>query len=50
MARHLATGVLKDDPDDVKKLKHYFATVVKRRAESQGGVWDEFAQAGRQWS
>lgn len=48
VGRHLATGILKDDPDDLKKLKHYFDRVVKKRAESKGGAWKAFAQA-KKW-
>ncbi|MEM7386771.1 MAG: AAA family ATPase, partial [Verrucomicrobiota bacterium] len=48
VARHLATGVLKDDPEDVKKLKHYVDGVVRKRAESKGGEWSTFLKA-KKW-
>lgn len=41
IARHLAGAVLKDSPDDAKKLKHYFDVVVARRGKERGGVWKE---------
>lgn len=47
LARHLAGAVLKDNPDDLKKLKHYFDVVVKRRSEKEGGLWTELLEARR---
>ena len=41
IARHLASAALKDDPEDAKKLRHYFETVVRERA-AKGGAWAEF--------
>ncbi len=46
IARHLAGTVMKDNPDDLKKLRHYFDTVVRKRAES-GGVWNQYFKAKR---
>jgi MoxR-like ATPase len=48
VARHIAGAVLKDNPDDLKKLKHYFDVVVQQRAERTGGPWSEFL-AARKW-
>jgi hypothetical protein len=48
VARHLSGGVLKDDPEDLKKLKHYFKVVVSKRSKKKGGVWTEFEKA-RKW-
>lgn len=48
IGRHLAGAVLKDNPDDVKKLQHYFDTVVKQRSKDHGGPWKEFLEA-RKW-
>ena len=44
VARHLASAALKDDPEDAKKLRHYFETVVRERAAKggAGGAWAEF--------
>ncbi len=45
IARHLATAALKDNADDVKKLKHYFDTVVQKRSKDKGGPWEELYKA-----
>jgi hypothetical protein len=37
--------VLKDNPDDLKKLKHYFDVVVKLRSQKEGGLWTELLEA-----
>lgn len=47
LGRHLSTAVLKDNPDDLKKLKQYFDVVVRDRAKKEGGLWDEFSKAKR---
>ena len=39
VARHLAAAVLKDQADDLAKLRHYFDVVVKERSEKKGGAW-----------
>jgi hypothetical protein len=46
VARHLVGAVIKDNPDDIKKLRHYFDTVVRKRAEKDAG-WDEYFKARR---
>jgi MoxR-like ATPase len=48
IGRHLVGAVIKDNPDDLKKLKHYFDVVVKQRAKDKGGAWAELAKA-RKW-
>ncbi|WP_165224167.1 ATP-binding protein [Aquisphaera insulae] len=45
VVRHLAGAVLKDNPDDLKKLKHYFDVVVKPRSQKEGGPWTEMLEA-----
>ena len=45
IVRHLAGAVLKDNPDDLKKLKHYFDVVVKQRSQKEGGLWAEMLEA-----
>ena len=45
LGRHLATAVLKDNPDDLKKLKQYFDVVVRDRSKKQGGLWEDFYKA-----
>lgn len=45
IVRHLGGAVLKDSPDDVKKLRHYFDVVVKQRSQKEGGLWTELLEA-----
>ncbi len=45
VARHLSGAVLKDDPEDLKKLKHYFDVVVRQRSSSRGGAWKDLLKA-----
>lgn len=48
IGRHVAGAVLKDNPDDLQKLKHYFDVVVQRRAKDRKGLWEEYWKA-RKW-
>ena len=48
IARHLAGAVLKDNPDDLSKLKHYFDVVVRQRGKQKGGPWSDLLNA-RKW-
>jgi MoxR-like ATPase len=48
IARHLAGAVLKDNPDDLAKLKHYFDVVVRQRGKQKGGQWSDLLNA-RKW-
>ncbi|MFI5458280.1 MAG: AAA family ATPase [Isosphaerales bacterium] len=48
VARHLAGAVLKDNPDDLAKLKQYFDVVVRQRSKQQGGPWTDLLNA-RKW-
>jgi MoxR-like ATPase len=48
VARHLAGAVLKDNPDDLSKLKQYFDVVVRQRSKQQGGTWTDLLNA-RKW-
>jgi MoxR-like ATPase len=48
IARHLPGAVLKDNPDDLKKLKQYVDTVVRQRSKSVGGPWTDLLNA-RKW-
>jgi MoxR-like ATPase len=48
LARHLAGAVLKDNPDDLAKLKHYFDVVVRQRSKAHGGAWKDLLNA-RKW-
>lgn len=38
-------AVLKENKDDLAKLKNYFNTVVKRRAEKEGKLWKDYYEA-----
>jgi MoxR-like ATPase len=42
LVHHLVGSALKDTPDDLKKLRHYFNHVVKARA---GAAWKAFYEA-----
>ena len=42
LVQNLVGSALKDTPEDLKKLRHYFDHVVKRR---KGGAWKEYYQA-----
>jgi MoxR-like ATPase len=44
LVHHLVGTALKDVPDDLKKLRHYFNHVVKGR---KGAVWKEYFEASR---
>jgi MoxR-like ATPase len=48
LARHLAGAVLKDNPDDLGKLKHYFDVVVRQRSKEHGGPWSDLMNA-KKW-
>jgi hypothetical protein len=48
IGRHLVGAVIKDNPDDLKKVKHYFDVVVRQRGKDKGGAWAEFGKA-RKW-
>ncbi|UXH79582.1 ATP-binding protein [Roseateles amylovorans] len=47
IARQLIGTVLKDNPDDGKKLRHYFDVVVKQRAQRQP-QWKRLLEARRE--
>jgi MoxR-like ATPase len=42
VVQHLVGTVLKDNPDDLKKVRHYFEHVVKKR---RGDEWKQFYDA-----
>lgn len=44
VARQLVGSVLKDNPDDAKKLQHYFDVVVKARARKHA-AWQAYYEA-----
>ncbi|MBC7797928.1 MAG: AAA family ATPase [Pyrinomonadaceae bacterium] len=44
LVKNLVGTVLKDNPDDAKRLKHYFDVIVKARA-SKSALWQSFYKA-----
>ncbi len=48
IVRHLAGAAIKDNADDLKRLRHYFDTIVQQRSQEQGGSWEHYYQA-RKW-
>lgn len=48
IGRHLAGAALKDNPEDIKKLRQYFDVVVSQRGKTRGEAWGEFLKA-RKW-
>lgn len=42
LTQNLNNAVCKDTKDDLEKLKAYFNTVIKFKAEKLGGLWKEF--------
>lgn len=42
LTENLYNAVCKDSRDDLEKLRGYFNTVVRTRAEEVGGIWKEF--------
>ena len=42
LTQNLVNAVCKDTKDDLEKLKGYFNTVVKSKAEKVGGIWKDF--------
>ncbi len=48
LARHLGGAALKDNPDDLAKLRHYFDVVVQKRAKERKGLWEDYYRA-RKW-
>jgi hypothetical protein len=47
IVRNLVGTVLKDNPEDAKKLKQYFEVVVKSRVRNSS-VWEAYYKA-REW-
>jgi MoxR-like ATPase len=45
LVHSLLGSAIKDAPDDIKKLRHYFDHVVKERAR---GIWPDFYEARKQ--
>lgn len=48
LVQNLTGAVMKEDKDDLPKLKEYFNGVVRLKAERQGGKWKEYYES-RNW-
>jgi len=48
VVQNLMGAVVKENRDDVGKLKSYFNSVVKMRSKEKGGLWNDFYDA-RKW-
>jgi hypothetical protein len=42
---NLVGSVVKDNPDDLKKLQSYWDVIVRRRAAEDTGRWPDFYEA-----
>jgi hypothetical protein len=45
VARHIPAAALKEQSDDLKKLRNYFDSVVRKRSEDRGGLWTQLYEA-----
>ncbi|MCL1993735.1 MAG: AAA family ATPase [Spirochaetes bacterium] len=48
LVQNLMGAVVKENREDLQKLKAYFNSVVKARGKEKGGLWDAFYEA-RKW-
>lgn len=45
LVQNIKGAVVKENSDDVKKLKNYFDVVIKKRADKNGKLWQEYYEA-----
>lgn len=45
LVQNIRGAVVKENSDDIKKLKSYFDVVVKKRADRNGEIWQEYYEA-----
>lgn len=45
LVQNIKGAVLKENKEDLTKLKNYFNTVVKKRAEKEGSLWVDYYEA-----
>lgn len=45
LVQNIKGAVVKENNDDIKKLKNYFDIVVKKRAENDGKIWEKYYEA-----
>ena len=48
LAQNLMGTIVKENRDDLPKLKAYFNTIIKSRSKEKGGIWETFYEA-RKW-
>lgn len=48
LVQNIKGAVIKENREDLVKLRSYINSVVKKRAENEGGLWIEFYEAGKQ--
>lgn len=48
MVQNIVGAVVKENREDVQKLKNYFNVVVKQKSMKEGGLWKDYYQA-RKW-
>ena len=48
VARRLGGAVIEDNADELKRLRHYFDTIVQQPGREQGAPWQSYYQA-RRW-
>ncbi len=47
LTENLISAAVKENKDDVIKIRSYFQSVIKDRADREGGLWKDYYQAGR---
>ena len=45
LVQNIKGAVVKENTEDIGKLKSYFNTVVKKRADKEGALWQEYYEA-----
>lgn len=48
LVQNLCGAVLKEDKEDLEKVKGYFGTVIKDKSDKEGGLWKQYYEA-RKW-
>ena len=47
LAENLAGAVAKESREELAAVREYFATIVQKKAEREGGAWERFYEAGK---
>lgn len=45
LVQNIKGAVVKENSDDIKKLKNYFDVVIRKRADEKGNLWEEYYKA-----